>query len=103
MRFLTRRIPLAWLQLTHQKVRLTVAICGVVFASLLMLMQLGLKDSLVESASLVEQNMQGDLFLVDKRSKALIVSQPFSQRLLQQALSVPGVESVYPLMAGSAT
>lgn len=93
------RLPLAWLQLSHQKVRLVVALLGVAFANLLMFIQLGLRDSLMESTSAIEERLTGDLFLIDERSKALIVSQPFSRRLLQLALSLEGVASVAPVHA----
>ena len=39
-----RRIPLAWLLLTRQPVRLAVALAGISFAGILMFMQLGFRD-----------------------------------------------------------
>ena len=38
-----RKIPLAWLLLTRQPLRLAVAIAGISFAGILMFMQLGLE------------------------------------------------------------
>ena len=37
------KIPLAWLQLSREKIKLLVAIAGIGFADLLMFMQLGFK------------------------------------------------------------
>ena len=41
-----RRIPLAWLLLTRQPMRLAVALAGITFAGILMFMQLGFRDAL---------------------------------------------------------
>ncbi|MBC7971278.1 MAG: hypothetical protein H7Z11_14355, partial [Verrucomicrobia bacterium] len=46
---LQRRTPLGWLQLSHEKVRLLVAIGGIAFADMLMFMQLGFEASLYDS------------------------------------------------------
>ncbi len=45
-----RPIPLAWLQLTREPLRLTVVVAGVAFAVVLILMQLGFREALFESA-----------------------------------------------------
>jgi hypothetical protein len=47
-------IPLAWLQLTYQKGRLAIAIAGVMFAVILIAMQLGFRDALFKSAVLLQ-------------------------------------------------
>ena len=39
-----RKIPLAWVLLTRQPLRLAVAIAGISFAGILMFMQLGFRD-----------------------------------------------------------
>jgi len=41
-----RRIPLSWMLLTRQPVRLFVALAGISFAGILMFMQLGFRDGL---------------------------------------------------------
>ena len=43
-------IPLAWLQLKREKLRLVVATSGAAFAVILIFMQLGFQDALFESA-----------------------------------------------------
>ncbi|MFN5592017.1 MAG: ABC transporter, partial [Aphanizomenon sp.] len=43
---LRRRIPLGWLQLTHEKSRLLVAVSGIAFADVLMFMQSGFQTAL---------------------------------------------------------
>ena len=48
-----RKIPLAWLLLTRQPLRLMVAIAGISFAGILMFMQLGFRDGLFDTLSLI--------------------------------------------------
>ena len=49
-------IPLAWLQLTYQKGRLAIAILGIMFAVILIAMQLGFQEALFKSAVLLHLN-----------------------------------------------
>jgi len=57
-------IPLAWLQLTQQRVRFITTLTGITFVVILLFMQLGFQDALFESAVKVHQSLQGDLFLI---------------------------------------
>ncbi len=94
------RIPLAWLQLTKEKVRLLVALAGIGFADILMFMQLGFRDALFESAITFHKNVRGDIFLISSQSTALIAMKSFSQRRLYQAMAFEGVESITPVYLG---
>jgi putative ABC transport system permease protein len=89
-----RSIPFAWLQLTHQRLRLLAAIAGIAFAVILMLVQLGFKDALLSSAGLHFNHMNADLALVSPQYEYLLASKVFPRRRLSQALTVDGVESV---------
>jgi putative ABC transport system permease protein len=91
------KIPLAWLQLSHEKIRLLVAIAGISFADILMFMQLGFRDALFDSAVKFHTNVQGDVFLVSPQSTSLIAMKTFSARRLQQARSLNNVESINPI------
>lgn len=91
------KIPLAWLQLTHEKVRLGVALAGIAFADVLMFMQLGFYAALLQSATTFHQSVDGDVFLVSSQSTALIAMKNFSRRYLYEAMGVKGVRSVSPL------
>ncbi|MGL5944407.1 MAG: hypothetical protein ACRC2S_29350 [Waterburya sp.] len=59
-----RRTPVAWLQLSYQKVRLLVAILGVAFAIILIFTQLGLRAMLFDGVTLLPENLNGDLYLL---------------------------------------
>ncbi|MBE9029890.1 FtsX-like permease family protein [filamentous cyanobacterium LEGE 11480] len=93
-------IPLAWLQLKREKVRLLVALAGIGFAVILMFLQLGFQDALFESAVTFHKNLKGDVFLVSSQSTSLISLKSFDDRRLYAALGTPGVEKVSPVKLG---
>lgn len=88
---------LAWRQLRHEKSRLAAAISGVVFACLLIFMQLGFMTALFDSAVQVQKALNADLFLMHRMTEALWRSAPFPRARLAQALALPEVERVAPL------
>nr|WP_290226848.1 ABC transporter permease DevC [Trichocoleus desertorum] len=90
-------IPLAWLQLVREKVRLLIALAGIGFAVILMFMQLGFRDALFDSAIRLHQSFQGDIFLISPQSTALIAMRSFSQRRLYQTLGFEDVASISPV------
>ncbi len=96
------KIPLAWLQLTREKMRLLVAIAGISFADILMFLQLGFRDGLLESSVNFHAKLQGDIFLVSPQSTALIAMKSFPQRRLYQTLGMEGVKSIIPIYLGFA-
>ena len=89
-----RSLPLAWLQLARDKVRLLVAVIGVTFAVVLMLMQLGFRSALYNSAVRLHSHLDGELFLISPQSAYLVTMKSFSRRRLYQALGEPGVAAV---------
>jgi putative ABC transport system permease protein len=95
-----KKIPLAWLQLSHEKIRLLVAIAGISFADILMFMQLGFRDALFDSAVSFHKNVTGDVFLISPQSTALIAMKSFPRRRMYQALAFNGVESATPIYLG---
>ena len=94
------KIPLAWLQLSHEKIRLLVAIAGISFADILMFMQLGFRDALFDSAISFHRNISGDIFIQSPQSTALIAMTSFSSRRLYQAKAFAGVESATAIYLG---
>lgn len=93
---------LAWRQLRHDVARLAAAISGVVFAALLIFMQLGFMNALFDSAVLVQSSLKADLFLMHRTTEALWRSAPFPRARLAQALALPEVERVVPLYVANA-
>ncbi len=92
-----QRIPLAWLQLTRQPVRLAVALAGISFAALLMFIQLGFRDGLFESSVTMHKALNTDIVLISPQSTASIAMKTFPLRRLYQAAAFPEVESVTAL------
>ena len=58
---MARKIPIAWLQLSKEKLRLLVALSGVSFAVILVFMQLGFRGSVYESATRYQRGLDYDL------------------------------------------
>ena len=88
------KIPLAWLQLSREKMRLFVALAGIGFADLLMFLQLGFRDALFDSAVTLHKNLQGDIFLISPQSTAIIAMKSFPSRRLYQTRGFEGVKSI---------
>lgn len=95
-----RKIPLAWLQLTREKSRLCAALAGIVFADILMFMQLGFREALFNSNTRMHKNLNADLVMINTKSESLISIQKFSHRRLYQTLGFSEVASVAPLYVG---
>ena len=92
-----RRIPLAWLLLTRQPVRLAVALAGISFAGILMFMQLGFRDALFDASVTVHKMFNTDLVLMSPRTKSSISMAGFPRRRLVQALADPAVQGISPV------
>ncbi len=93
-------IPLAWLQLKRERMRLFIAIAGIGFAVFLMFVQLGFRDALFNSAIRLHENVNGDIMLISTRSNSLISIQSFPQRRLYGVLGAEGVDKISPIYVG---
>lgn len=85
---------LAWNQLARVRARFAMALLGVGFAVVLMLMQLGFRRALFESAIRFHRAFAADVFLLHPRTEMLGDPTSFPRRRLDQALGAPGVRSV---------
>jgi putative ABC transport system permease protein len=88
---------LAWRQLIFDRTKLIAATSGVLFACVLVFMQLGFRDSLYASAASAPTKLSGDLFLMHKQSEAMWRPVQFKRSELMRALGNPAVAEVYPL------
>jgi len=93
----SRRIPLAWLLLTRQPVRLLVALAGIAFAGILMFMQLGFRDGLFDASVTIHRLFDTDLVLISPRSSSSVSMAGFPSRRLVQAMADPAVEGITPV------
>jgi putative ABC transport system permease protein len=88
---------LGWLQLRHKPLRLAVALSGISFAVLLIMMQLGFRSALFESAVRFHERLKYDIALFSPDSVFIVRPQPFSIRRLYQTLGFDAVEDVTPV------
>src|SRR5437667_3945139 len=70
---------------------------------MLVLMQLGFKDALYDSATLVHDHLNFDLALVSPQYQYLIATRSFTEDRLYRALGVEGVNSVTPVYVSLAS
>jgi putative ABC transport system permease protein len=94
---LWHRLLLAWRVLQKERTRLLVAILGIAFADVLMLMQLAIRDALFISTSTVQESIKGDLFVLNKNFETLIAPLPIERATLYRCLGHHQVESVAAL------
>src|SRR3989440_6149726 len=96
------RTPLALQNLTHNPRRLLVAVAGVAFAVILIFMELGFLNALLESTVQVLRRLNGDIVILSKAQYALIAAERFDIHRLYDARALAGVASVSPLYIESA-
>lgn len=94
------KLPLAWLQLIREKVRLLVAVAGIAFACVLIFVQLGFLSALFDGAVRPHMSLNADLVMVNPHFKTLFSLKSISRRRLYQAQSIEGVSSVNYLHIG---
>lgn len=94
---------LAWRQLLADRVRLATAIAGVMFASLLVFMQLGFRGALFDSATNLLGAMRADMFLVHPMTEASFRTEQIPRARGWQALADPDVLRAVPIYLAQAT
>jgi putative ABC transport system permease protein len=91
------RIPLAWKNLTHDRVRFALFASGVGFAVVLMGVQLGIMNAMLDSNTVILTHMNADLVLVSPNRPSLLFREGFSRRRIEQALADPDVAAATPV------
>ncbi|MFO0845163.1 MAG: FtsX-like permease family protein [Gemmataceae bacterium] len=102
---MTRRlpVPLAWLNLTHSRLRVVLFCAGIGFAVLLMFLQFGCRKALLDANVLLLERLRDPLVVVSRRQTTILLRSTFPRDLLQRALGVEGVASVQPVYLEYAT
>jgi putative ABC transport system permease protein len=98
-----RRTPLGWLQLSHSKSRLLVALSGIAFADVLIFMQLGFQNALYDSNTRLNRAFIADIILINPQSQSMQNMSTFTRRRILQAADVPGVKSAEAIYVGLVT
>lgn len=83
--------PLARRNLFHDKVRLTVTLTGIVFAVVLIVVELGLFVGFTETTSSLVDHSGADLWVTSRHVPYVELGVPFTERKLYQVRAVPGV------------
>lgn len=94
------KTPLALRNLLHDKVRSVVALAGVTFAVVLILMQLGFYGSVEQTATTIYKQLEFDILLTSPQYLHISKPSTLPRARLEQAASVRGVASVSPLYLG---
>jgi putative ABC transport system permease protein len=94
------KTPLAWLNLRHDKTRTVVAVAGVAFAVVLVLMQLGFLHSAERTATQVYDQLDFEVLIASKQYLYLSKPGTFPRLRLFQAAQIEGVRSAEPLYLG---
>jgi putative ABC transport system permease protein len=94
---MARRIPVAWLQLSREPLRLLVGLAGVAFAVILVFMQLGFQSAMYESATRYHRSLDYDVVLLSPKTPFVGIPEGFTRRRLYQALGADGVSAVSPV------
>ncbi|MEM9539608.1 MAG: ABC transporter permease DevC [Cyanobacteria bacterium P01_E01_bin.42] len=95
-----QKIPIAWLQLQHQKNQTLAAILGIAFSVVLLFMQIGFYSAFLDSFVQLPQSFQGEIFLLNTWSREFLTTFTFSSRHLYQTRRFPEIESVTPVYRG---
>ncbi len=91
--------PLAQRNLFHDKVRLTVTLTGIVFAVVLIVVELGLFVGFSTTTSNLIDHAAADLWVSSPKVPYVEMGVPFSERKLNQVRAVPGVADAQKLIS----
>jgi putative ABC transport system permease protein len=96
-------VPLAWRNLAHDKVRFALFTSGIGFAVVLMGVQYGIMNAMLDSNTAIIQHLKCELVLVNPNRAALAFREGISRRRIEQVEGVPGVRSASPVYLEYAT
>lgn len=94
------KTPLAWKNLTHNRVRTAIGVAGVGFAVILIFMQMGFKGGIKKTATQIYDALDFDLMLRSPAYLHLTEPRSFPRYRIHQATSLPAVEQARPFYLG---
>jgi len=89
--------PLAWQNVSHNKVTMFVSIAAVAFAVMIMFMELGFLNGLYDSQAGALSFLRADLVMVSRALHIFNAHETFPRSRLQQAAGFDGVRGAYPV------
>jgi putative ABC transport system permease protein len=96
-------LRLAWRQLRAERARLASAIAGVLFACVLVFMQLGFRSALFDSATALLAAMRADIFLMHPLTTVSFKPEMLPRIRASQAMALPEVQAAVPVYLAQAT
>ena len=97
------RLPIGWLQLTHNRARLYAAIAGVSFANVLVIVQLGIAGSMTTVTTQQYAFFNADIMISAQDANSITDGGNVARQWLYQALADPGVSAGTALYLGNLT
>ena len=94
------KTPLAWKNLTHNRVRTAIGVAGVGFAVILIFMQMGFKGAIRKTATQIYDALDFDLMLRSPAYLHLTEPRSFPRSRIHQAASIPQVVQARPFYLG---
>src|SRR5437870_13303720 len=101
MKYIFRDVPVAWLQLGHSRPKLLAAVVGIVFADLLIWMQLGFFASAIDISTYIHRKVRGELVILNPQTESLEGAKAFPRRQLMRAQGHSEIETATPLYTGT--
>ena len=95
--FLSRKTPLAWSNLVHNKIKLFGALSSVTFAVTLMFMEMGFRNALLDGMVGLIRNLDADLVLVARTSCTTGFKKTIPRERLYEAAQSEGSGAPAPL------
>jgi putative ABC transport system permease protein len=92
-----RRVPLAWANLVHNKVKLAASLAGITFAVALMFMEMGFYNALLDGMVGLLRKFDADLILTSRTRYTIGIKESFSRRHLNEALQFQDVLAANPI------
>jgi putative ABC transport system permease protein len=93
----SRRTPLAWRNVVHDKPTMLISSAAVAFAVLIMFMELGFLNGLYDSQTGLLRALNADLVMVSRGLHILNTHETFPRSRLQQVSGIDGVVGVSPV------
>ena len=94
---IAKAIAFSFRLLIHERGRLFASVGGVTFALLLMLLQIGFRNALLDSAIQLLREVDADILVINKEKDPFLARNAMHKERLYQALSVEGIERASPL------
>ncbi len=95
------RLPIGWLQLTHNRTRLYAAIAGVSFANVLVIVQLGIAGSMTTATLQQYAYFDADIMISAEDANSMTEGGNVSRQWLFQALADPQITGGVSLFVGN--